>query len=205
MINNLCKKLPLKRLMIYVIALSFLPIVFVALYYSQKTQEWDGVSDQINRIHQLSETKKRKQFFNTIARNAFSDSDPLFLENHLEALTFLKKERESLEQLLQSPTFTGNEAAEKRYALLTSVSNRLEFLQSPSQNIEGVQETFCWLSHPVEIDAHDLKEVLNRLEGTRKGKPQLLITDFKCQKKTLLSGNEVFELNLKLLKREFHS
>lgn len=202
-LKKLLDNLPFNRVMIYLIALGFLPALFTAFHYAKKKRAWDEVSEQINAIHHLSETKARKQFFNTIVRNAYAETDPLYLENHLEPLTFLKKERETLEQLLRSPTFTGNESAEKRYAHLTSNANRLEFLQGSPQAAEGIQEAVCWLSHPVEIDSHDLKEILSRLEGNRKGKPQLLITDFKCNKKTLLSGNEVFELNIKLLKREF--
>ena len=208
MIKSFLKKissnLPFNRAMIYLVVIGFLPVVFTAFHYAQKKREWDAVSQQISSIHYLSECKARKQYFNTIVRNAYSESDPLYLENQLEPLSFLKKERETLEQLLQSPTFTGNEAAEKRYAHLTSHANRLEFLQGSPQAAEGIQETVCWLSHPVEMDSQDLKEILTRLEGNRKGKPQLLITDFKCHKKTLLSGNEVFELNIKLFKREFH-
>ncbi len=204
-LKKLSLNLPFNRALIYLVVIGFLPLVFMVFHYTQKKREWDAVSEQINAIHHLSESKARKQYFNTIVRNAYSESDPLYLENQLEPLSFLKKERETLQQLLQSPTFTGNEAAEKRYAQLTSHANRLEFLQGSPQATEGIQETVCWLSHPVEIDSHDLKEILNRLEGKRKGKPQLLITDFKCHKKTLLSGNEVFELNIKLFKREFHS
>lgn len=204
-LKKLLESLPFNRVMIYLIVLGFLPGVFAAFHYTQKKKAWNAVSEQINAIHYLSETKARKQYFNTIVRNTYTETDPLYLENQLEPLSFLKKERENLEQLLQNPTFTGNEAAEKRYAYLTSHANRLEFLQGSPLASEGIQETVCWLSHPVEIDSYDLKELLARLEGNRKGKPQLLITDFKCQKKILLSGNEVFELNIKLLKREFHS
>ena len=202
-LKELSQKLPFNRVMIYLAVLGSLPIIFTAFHYLQKNREWDVVSEQINAINYLSETKARRQYFNTIVRNVYADSDPLYLENQLESLTFLKKERETLEQLLQSPTFTGNESAEKRYSHLTSSGNRLEFLQGSPQISEGIQETVCWLSHSVEMDSHDLKELLTRLEGNRKGRPQVVITDLKCQKKSLLSGNEVFEVNIKLLKREF--
>jgi hypothetical protein len=198
-------KLPFQRMLIYLIILGLLPSAASALYYTQKKREWDTICQQLQAVHSLSLSKARKQYGNMIVRNAYSEVDQTYLENHLESFSFLKKERETLEQLLQNPTFTGNESAEKRYAFLTSHANRLEFMPANPEVGDGIQESHFWLSHPVEMDAHDLKEILTRIEGNRKGKPQLLITDFKFNKKTLLSGNEVLEVNLKLLKREFHS
>jgi len=187
------------------IVLGLLPSLCAAFYYAQKKREWDTVSERIQQVHALSLSKARKQYTNTIVRQVYSDADSTYLENHLEPLSFLKKERETLERLLQNPTFTGNESAEKRYAFLTSRANHLEFIPQNPEVGEGIQEVQLLLSHPVEMDAHDLKEILTRIEGNRKGKPQLLITDFRFNKKTLLGGNEVFEVNLKLLKREFQS
>lgn len=197
--------LPLKRLLVYLVILGFLPIALALFNYTSKKREWEAVSQQIAQVQRFSETKVRKQFLNTTVRNAFMEADQFYLENHLEPLNFLKKEKETLENLLRSPAFTGNESAEKRFAFLLSKANRLQWVQGSTQAAEGIQEASCLLSHPVEIDAQDLKEILSRIEGNRKGKPQLIITDFKLNKKAHLSGNEVFELNMKLLKREFHA
>jgi hypothetical protein len=205
MFKKLIATLPVNRLLVYVMILGFLPIIFAALYYTKNKNEWDEVAQQILNIHHLSANAARKQSLNTAVRHAYSEADQCYLENQLEPLFFLKKEREALEQLLKGPTFTGNEAAEKRYAFLTSNANHFEWVQGSAQTAEGVQQADLFLSHPVEIDAHDLKEILIRTEGHRKGKPQLIVTDFKLNKKALSSGNEVFELNMKLLKREFHS
>src|ERR1700722_8239428 len=202
--KKLIDKLPFDRLLIYLIIISFLPVIFSIFQYVQKNKEWEGVSEQILNIHHLSETQARKQFLNTVVRNAYLEADQFYFENQLESLCFLKKEKEVLEQLLKSPTFTGNEAAEKRYALITSQDNRFKWVQGSTQTADGIQEALCLLSRPVEIDAQDLKEILVRVEGNRKGKPQMIITDFKLNKRVHANGNEVFELNMKLLKREFH-
>ncbi len=204
-LQHTLEKLPFQRVVLYLIVIGFLPTLFTGLYYFKKKREWDEVSEEIRTIHYLTETKARKQYFNTLVRHIYAESDPLYLENQLEPLAFLKKEKEKLEQLLQSPTFIGNEAAEKRYAHLTSAANHLEFLQGSPQIGEGIQESICSLSHPVQVDSNDLKEILSRIEGNRKGKPQLLITEFKLSKRPFPSGNEVFELNVKLLRREFPS
>jgi hypothetical protein len=197
--------LPTRRIVIYLIILGFLPSFFALFHYTSKKKEWEAVSERILSIQHLAETKARKQYLNTIVRNAYLEADQLYLENQLEPISFLKKEKETLEQLLKSPAFTGNEGAEKRYSFLSSKANRFQWVQGSAQVAEGVHEVTCLLSHPVEVDGHDLKEILTRIEGNRKGKPQLLITDFKLNRQIRMSGNEVFELNMKLLKREFHS
>lgn len=197
--------LPLHSLLTFMIFLGFLPIVFMTLHFYQKGQEWNQVLEKIRKVHELSEAKVRKQYLNTIVRNTYSETDQFYLENQLESLSLLKKEKERLEQLLQNPTFTGNEIAEKRYSFISSNANRLSFMQGSPQSAENVHEVACILSHPVEIDTIDLKEILNRIEGNRKGKPQLIISDFRLNRKSHLNGNEVYELNLKLKKREFHS
>lgn len=196
--------LPLNRLIIYIVILGLIPSALAICYFYQQKKEWDQISEKILSIHEMSETKIRKQYQNILVRNVYSESDPNYFDNQLESLSFLKKEREALEHLLQSPAFTGNEAAEKRYAFITSLTNRLSFMQGSPQSSDGIHESICMLSHPIEIDGNDLKEILNRIEGNRKGKPQLIITELKLNKKTHMNGNEVYELNLKLKKREFH-
>lgn len=196
-------KIPFKRLVVYLALLLSLPFLCIALFYFKEKREWDLVADRIIAIQNLSEMNARKQICNHAVRKAYAEADTFYLDRQVEVLRFLKKEREALGNLLQNPSFTGNEAAEKRYAAIAGEGNRLHFLQGSIQSAEGIQETSEVLTRSVELDAQDLKELLNRIEGNRPGKPQLLITDFELLKKTHPTGNEVFELNLKLLKREF--
>jgi len=204
MFKTLIAALPINRLLVYLIILGFLPVIFTTFHYIQKKKEWEAVSQQVLNIHYLSASAARKQSLNTAVRHVYSETDQFYLENHLEPIHFLKKEKETLEQLLKNPTFTGNESAEKRYTFLTSGANQMKFIQGSVQTAERIQEADLILSHPVEIDTHDLKEILMRIEGGRKGKPQLIISDFKLNKKECANGNEVFELHMKLLKREFN-
>lgn len=204
---NLLKKmsasLPLKRLIIYLFILSLIPIVTIEYVFAGKKNEWEMVLQRVFAVRQLSENKARKQHINHLARTHYTDNDHFYLDSQLESLTFLKKEVDSLEKLIRNPNFTGNEAAEKRYAFITGDANRLHFTEGSVQTGDKVQETVAVLANPVEVDVQDLKEILNRIEGQRKGKPLLLITDLKLHKKTCPSGSEVLELNMKLLKREF--
>lgn len=203
MLKKIAQKITLNRLLTYFVLLGFVPIIFAFFHFAKKKKEWDAVLQNILSVEHLAANICRKQALNTTVRTVFAEADPFYLEKQLESLSFLKKEKEALEQLFKSSTYTGNEIAEKRYAYLTSQANRLEWLQGSSLTSEGIQQIEIFLAHPVEIDAYDLKEILTRVEGNRKGKPQLVFTDFKLNKKEHLSGNEVFELNVKLLKREF--
>lgn len=203
MLKKIINSLPLNRLLIYLALLGSLPVFFAIFHYSMKKKEWDEVSQQLLGIQSFAVQTARKQALNRAVRTVYADIEQFYLENQLESLAFLKKEKEALEHLLNNPTFTGNEAAEKRYAFLSSEANRFEWIQGSTQVIEGIQQSDLLLAHPVEIDAQDLKEILMRIEGSRKAKPQLIVTDFKLNKKELSGGNEVFELNMKLLKREF--
>ncbi len=199
-VNNI----PISRLVAYIIALCLLPLFFIGYFYIKQQSEWDEVLNKIAAVHSFSEHKARKQALNMAVRAKYSQADDFFLDNQVESLTLLRKEREALENLIQNPSFTGNEAAEKRYTFLAGEANRIQFTQGSVHTGEGgVQETAEILAHPVEANASDLKELLARIEGERPGKPQLLVTDFWLKRKAHSNGNEVFEINLKLLKREF--
>lgn len=203
MMNKLLQSIPFSRLVIYIVLLTLFPVFGIGFLYLKEKNTWNEVAEQILTVHSLSEQKARKQSMNTTVRKKYAKADDFYLDNQVETINFLKKEREALENLVQNPTFTGNELAERRYAFLSGEANRLQFTQGAVQGAEGVQETTVILAHPVEVDNQDLKELLMRVEGNRPKKPQLLITDFKLNKKAHSNGNEVFEVNMKLLKREF--
>lgn len=203
MFKKLFNSIPLSRLLIYLALLATTPLVLLGMECQKRRAAWGGISERILALHTRAENKARKQSLNNFLRKKYRDANSLYLDHQITSLHFLKKERESLDTLIQNPSFTGSEAAEKRYLFLSGEANRMEFIEGSLQSGEGVQETTEILAHPVEVDTHDLKEILARIEGARPGKPQLLITDFKLNKKTHASGNQVFELNLKLIKREF--
>ena len=60
------------------------------------------------------------------------------------------------------------------------------------------------------MNLNDLKKVLALIEGQPIGdnksgpnKPQLIITDFKLDKKEITDKNDILLINMKLLKREY--
>ncbi len=191
----------------YLLVFGFIPtfILFYILVYHYLSEEdfFTSIENQIAKVHQTAESKEKKQSLNNCVRNYYCAADHYYIDQELESLTFLNHEREALEKLITSSTFTGNAAIEARYSFLTRESNHLLFNEGTMQSGEGFQETTEILSHPVEVAAEDLQEILSKIERKREGQPQLIITDFKLEKKKTGLGNEAFDLNIKLLKREF--
>lgn len=192
-----------QRFVFYIALVALLPLVGVAYWYHFEKSGWESVKDELFATHFLAEQKARSQAVNLTVRAQYLEADPLYIDNTLEQLSLLGKEKEALKALMDSPSFTGNEAAEKRYAFITGGANRLHFREGLIQSADGIQETPESLTHPVELDTGDLQNVLRAVEEQREGQPQLLITDLILHKKTQPSGNEVFECTLHLLKREF--
>lgn len=197
------KKIPLSRLLIYLFILMLLPSLLAGAYFTRKYREWELLKEEIQKITLLSENYYRKQALNLAVQTAFKEADSLYLEKKVESLCFLNHEKQALNRILENPSFTGNEEVEKRYAFLEGSGNRLSFSQESIQNLEGIQESVEKANHSIEIDTADLKELLNRIEGDHPYKPQLIISDLKLSRKVKPEGGEVFDFDLKLIKREF--
>lgn len=195
--------IPASRLVVYSIVFSFLILGLTWFFHVEEEKKWDGVLHQITSLHQLSQKKTAKQAFNNVVREVYREVDPYYLQHFVESLRFLKREKEALQKLIHHPSFTGNETAEKRYSFITGLSNTFDFREGLVQVSDNIQETEVISDHAVEIDAQDLQQILAIIETKQREKPQLLITDFHCNRKNYFDGNEVFELKLKLLKREF--
>jgi|GEM_PF-6256987 len=192
-----------KRFLIYAALLALLPFFLVASSYVKKKSAWERVQSHIQKVQLLHDSKQKRQSINCLVRQEFGKSDPLLL-GELCSQTFLNKEKEALKRLFASRSFTGNEAAEKRYAFITASENQFDFVEGNTQDAEGVLECELSLLHPVEIDTSDIKKLLNQIEERSSG-PHLFFTDWKLTRKETGLGSEVYELNLKMLKREYHS
>jgi hypothetical protein len=203
MLKKIKNFIPLKRIVFYLLITGCFPAFFTFYYFYSKKCKLNQWELAVERIHNAAVVQAKKQAVNQKIRRFYANSESLYLDRQLEKIRFLKKEKEALEQMLRSRTFTGNEAAELRYTFLTGEENRLLFTEFSSQKGEGIIETLLLLAHPVEIDSFDLKDILSYVEGTHSKQPQLLITDFKIARKKKPTTDEVFELNLKILKREY--
>lgn len=205
MISNI----PLNRLVIYALLAGLIPFVLAVMHFMNQKSKVEGIEQLIYMVQEKAATQERKQAVNIAVRNNFRDADHFYIDKYLETLDFLEPEVESLKKVLNNKNFPDDENIRKRLEFLSS-GNNLSFTEGVVQSNPIFQETTETLVHPVEIDTKDLRTILAKIEGSQIGnelpspnRPQLIILDFKLEKKQATDKNEVFLLNLKLLKREF--
>ena len=187
-----------------------MPILIAWFLISSTLSKIYGVQDRIWSLTEQAYVKEKKQASNIAIRSYFRDADHFYIDKNLETLTFLEPEIESMKKLLDNPNYPDDEQLKKRIDQLTGPSNTLIFTEGVVQSTPLFQEVVETLVHPVEVNVKDLQSILCRIEGVPMGncvpppnRPQLIITDFKIDKKTVSENNQVFQLNLKLLRREF--
>lgn len=204
------KQVPIQRLVLYLVFLGTLPLFFgLFLFYSEKNQ-LSELRSSLAIIQDQAFLKEKKQALNLAIRHHFRDADHFYIDKYLETLVFLEPEIEVLQKIANDKNFADDERIKKRLEFLTSQANSLAFSEGIVQTFPLFQETTETLVHPVEVNALDLQKVLARIEGIGIGsfipgpnRPQLLITECSLDKKKITDKNEVFLLNLKLVKREF--
>ncbi|CUI15646.1 conserved hypothetical protein [Candidatus Protochlamydia naegleriophila] len=204
------KTIPLNRAVAYLMVIGLLPFLFVVfLFFSQRGQ-LEELNGMLESLQHQAFVKEKKQALNLAVRQHFRDADHFYIDKYLETLVFLEPEIETLQKIAADKNFSNDEKIKKRLELLTSQGNSLVFSEGVVQAFPLFQETIETLVHPVEVSSTDLQKILARIEGIQIGsfapgpnRPQLIITEFKLDKKKVNEKNEVFVLNLKLLKREF--
>ncbi|MCH9611023.1 MAG: hypothetical protein S4CHLAM81_03350 [Chlamydiales bacterium] len=191
------------RFLIYGAVVALLPLFFGLFHFVQKRRQWQQVELSIQQVQLLHDSKQSRQAINELVRKKYSPSrQQILLE--LSRGAFLEQERKALDHLFSSRSFTGNEAAQRRYAYITGGDNRLDFVENASVDMEGVLESELSLLHSVEVDNTDIKKLLLTLEEREEG-PHLILSNWRLKRRKTALGAEVYELNLKLLKREYHA
>lgn len=206
MFNNI----PFSRTILYAMLFLLLPIVFVGMKIFSNIHSVNQVGEKIEHVQLVALQQEKKQASNITVINHFKEADHFYIDKNLEVLTFLEPEIEALQKIVQHKNFTDDEMIKKRLELLTGNGNALRFSEGVVQTHPQFQETTETLIHPVEVNLHDIQKMLALIEGIQIGnympapnRPQLVILDFKLEKKKALDKNEIFLLNMKLLKREF--
>lgn len=202
--------IPPKRLLIYLMLTGLVPIALAWFTFSSQLDDVDELKSKLWRMQDQAYTREKKQSANIAVRCHYHDADHFYIDKNLETLSFLEPEIESLKGMLSNPNFPDDENIRKRVDTLTGSENSMVFTEGVVQSTPIMQEVTETLVHPVEVDVDDIKQILCRVEGVPIGdcqpppnRPQLIILDFKIEKKNVSEKNQVFLLNLKLLKREF--
>ncbi len=203
------KNIPRKRLLFYGLLLGLLPLVFVIFNFFSQKERLNHLEDVIHSVEDKAMIREKKQATNMAVIDHYREADHFYIDKHLETLIFLEPEIESLQKLVNNKNYAFDDAVKKRLEYLTN-GNNLSFTEGVVQSYPQFQETTETLVHPVEVNVDDIQEMLSRIEGVPIGPyippqnpPQLIILEFKIDRKNLSEKNEVYNLNLKLLKREF--
>lgn len=199
--------------MIYATIIALVPLALVLYLLTGKQNELNNLEETLETIQYQATVKEKKQALNVAVRQHFREADHFYIDKNLETLIFLESELETLQKLSNDKSFEDDERIKRRIEFLTGTgkeSNQMIFSEGIVQSFPLFQETVETLVHPVELNATDLQKILAKIEGVSMGgfqpgpnRPQLIITDLKLDKKTISENNEVYQLNLKLLKREY--
>lgn len=204
------KAIPQTRLLGYLFALGLLPIIFLAYSFFASLEQIHELNSSLQNIEFLARQVENKQAANLATIEHYRNADHFYIDKNLETLEFLQPEIAGLKKVMEDPNFIEDDGTRKRLAFLTSKQNKLSFAESNVQSSPHFQEVTETLLNPVEVSSSDLKNILSLIEGQEidgfkpaPNRPQLILTDFKLEKKATHDHNEVFILNMKLLKREF--
>jgi hypothetical protein len=202
--------IPPQRLLLYIVIAGIIPILFAWYMSASKLNGIYSLEERILSLKEQAYIKEKKQASNISVRAYFRDADHFYIDKNLETLTFLEPEIESMRKLLDNPNYPDDDQLKKRIEQLTGPANSMIFTEGVVQSTPLFQEVVETLVHPVEVNVNDLQTVLCRIEGTSLGnctpppnRPQMIITEFKIDKKTVSENNQVYLMNLKLLRREF--
>ena len=205
------------RMPLFLFSLSIGPLLAAFFLYQEKQSFND-----LEETSSLAMRKAKSAFQRKTRKESFlkkhENSDPYFLDKEIESLGFLTHEKTQLKGWLSHPAIANKEKLSRRLHFLENGENRLSFSEEEIQVSKTCKETMEKQRYPIEIDPNDLQKLLSLVEETAniensadeklsstKGRPQLMICNFSMSKKNTPLQNEVFEITMDLLKREFLS
>lgn len=203
------RTIPPSRQLLYVLLAGLLPIGFAWFYFQSELSSLSSARSQLESVYDRAALYEKRQSGNRAVIAYFRDSNHFYIDKFLESIPLLEAEVEALKRVTQDPNYAGDETLEKRLELLLN-DNQVLFAEGSVQSNSIYQETTETLAKPIEVNINDIKKLLSRIEGTPNDvespvekRPQLLITDFKLDRKQPTADHETFILSLKLVKREF--
>ncbi|MFA6119610.1 MAG: hypothetical protein WCT85_02615 [Parachlamydiales bacterium] len=175
----------------------FFLIMSVSIYSKFHKQHF--YANRLNNLDNLIKTSvdQRKKIKDFIDQK--TSYDIFFIDNKLESLCFLGKEKLLLNKLLDHPAYENSLEIQNRLKLIDGNLNKLQFSEENIKSTNLVKETDESQINTIEIDEFDLENLLKTIENSPKNSPQLIIKKFILTK----TKPSVFSLDMKILKREF--
>jgi hypothetical protein len=185
--------------------LGLVPFFCLILFFYMRLEELNTFEGRMEQAHKKAIIQKIHKEKENVFLTKIKNVDHFYIDKHLETLAFLEHEVKRL----QASAYDSDDMSKKRLAFLKEGSNRLLFSEEKIRHNETVQETEEKQQHPVEMNEEDLKKLLSLIEGTAIGpylpksnRPQLIIKNFELSKKPVSSEEDVFVVNMQLIKRE---
>ncbi len=130
--------------------------------------------------------------------------DPSFIHRSIESRPLLQQERARLLSLLRHPALAEPQKLEERLRWIDGKNNRLLFKEEAIRSHGAMTETEEKQQKPVQMEETDLAEVLTLLEGKAPTKkPLILISDCRIKKVKTSLDQEVLDVNIEFIKREW--
>lgn len=200
----------LKKILIHPytwIALGIFPCFFAACIYIRAVHKLDHLQEEVLYLYEKKQSNQRKTNLEQKLLTQLGQANSAYLEKELETLRFLQPEVQKIKALLH--TEPNNALLQTRLDFLQNEQNQLRFRQHNFQRIGKFQEMEALQDHPVEMNREDLKQLLALIENQKIGDwmpgsnpPDLIVKSFELIKKPLPSNEEIFFVNLELIKRE---
>ncbi len=203
------KDIPQERLLLYLCGLALVPLLLSLILTWSSLSEVAAVDSDLEWLEDNALSIAREEAPNEALASNYAGADRFYLVKHLESLELLQDEVQMLQQTLENQGIASQDIIEKRLNFLLH-ENHILLSEGSRQNYPSFQEVTEGFQKPVEVNISDLKHILSLIEGVAltdrdlpDGAPQLIITDFRLEKKKGSANQENLQLNLKLVKREF--
>jgi len=187
--------------------LGFLPFSCMILFFYTRMEKLNQYQERLEQVHKKAIVQKIHREKESAFLTKIKHADHFYIDKHLETFTFLENEIKRLQACAYEPE--QEDAAKRRLSFLKEESNRLLFTEEKIRRNETIQEIEEKQQHPVEMNEEDLKKLLTLIEGTiispylpKENRPQLIIKNFELSKKPVSSEEDVFVVNMQLIKRE---
>lgn len=172
--------------------------------------KWKDLEERFDNACKKGKTALVKKGIKERFIQRYTDANPYFLENEIESLTFLSPEINELKNLIQHPALADKRILEERLHFLTKGANQFSFTEDAIRSSPSIKEIEEKQRHPVQMNGEDLKKLLSLMEDVPideypliNHRPQIVITDFRLEKKQTPLKTNVFEVEMQFIKREF--
>lgn len=197
-----------KNLSFFFILLS-LPLLLLCCHYLSEHSKLNRLEKRLDRTSALLSKEHAKIQTNRAVKRTHQISPTQNVSEEgspLEQLTFLQSEIKHLKNSVENPS----PPLHQRLEFLLGERNKISFLEKSLQTSPSFKETVESTQHPVEIDLSDLYQVLTTIENSNiqghpapPHRPQTFFLEFKLERKQFSNKNEVFLLDMQVLKREY--